>query len=146
MKVEFNEFEKNSILPDNRGTKIKNRNRHNSVNTYIQIEQKYLNEGLTDEDLRRGKLYGIIIILGVMIYFIGGIGSLFNIWVPMYYKLKSNIFNLPVVPSIQANDDWPVENYYAYVIILCPVIFWIWCIVSWVGMKLFRHAKGIANA
>lgn len=35
-----------------------------------------------------------------------------------------------------------VASYYSLAMLLVPVMMWLWCVVSWVGLKLFKHAKG----
>lgn len=41
-------------------------------------------------------------------------------------------------------DDtgYPISLYYSSLIFLFAVVLWIWCLISWMGMKFFRHAKG----
>lgn len=40
------------------------------------------------------------------------------------------------------NSDFPISNYYTFAILLIPVAAWLWCVIAWVGLKLFKHAKG----
>ncbi|ODV92920.1 hypothetical protein CANCADRAFT_1517 [Tortispora caseinolytica NRRL Y-17796] len=46
--------------------------------------------------------------------------------------------------SSKTFDGTEVEigDYYIMMLLLLGVMAWVWCITSWVGMKLFRHATG----
>ncbi|SCU87940.1 LAFA_0E09736g1_1 [Lachancea sp. 'fantastica'] len=35
----------------------------------------------------------------------------------------------------------PSSLYYWSAILLTPVSFWLWCIISWTGAEIFAHAK-----
>lgn len=84
------------------------------------IKQKF------DTDRKTQVQNGYILLISTWVIFIISIGSLFNIW---------EISN-------PKNSDFPISNYYTHAILLIPVAAWIWCCISWVGLKLFKHAKG----
>lgn len=39
------------------------------------------------------------------------------------------------------DDDFPIRMYYPTSFFLSLVMAWVWCIVSWMGLKFFKHAK-----
>lgn len=55
----------------------------------------------------------------------------------------------PSTPSspIRSYEDfedetgYPIPTYYPLIIVLLPAVLWVWSIVSWMGMKFFRHAR-----
>lgn len=69
---------------------------------------------------------GYILLISTWVIFLISIGSLFDLW----------------IISNPLDSDFPISNYYTYAILLIPVAAWIWCVVSWTGLKLFKHAKG----
>lgn len=44
--------------------------------------------------------------------------------------------------DFKVDQDLGMSNYALYVFYLNFVILWIWCLISWISMKLFRHSKG----
>lgn len=69
---------------------------------------------------------GYILLIATWFIFIVSTGSLFELW---------------SIPNPQ-NSDFPISNYYTHAILLIPVAAWLWCVISWTGLKLFKHAKG----
>lgn len=139
------------IVNSNSDSSASSSARTNSIiyTSQIDIHDQYY-EG--DDDYTDYRLLGILLSAGTVVFFIASMASIFNLWggVMLLLGFDSDtitqpqpfVFGRSYKSSIYS--DFPVDNYYVYVILLCPAIFWIWCIVSWVGMKLFRHAKGIA--
>lgn len=69
---------------------------------------------------------GYILLISTWVIFLISIGSIFGFW---------------SIPEPE-NSDFPISNYYTHAILLIPVAAWIWCVISWTGLKLFKHAKG----
>ena len=130
----------NNTATDRYSERMKSKNKNKTVQI-AQLEE----DEITDKDLASFRFYGILLLCGTTLYFVIGMGSLFNIWSPLYQRTSGRKGQLGGPMNRTMDYGFPVDNYYTYVILLCPAIFWVWCIVSWVGMKLFRHAKGIAN-
>ncbi|KAK9362819.1 hypothetical protein V1504DRAFT_447570 [Lipomyces starkeyi] len=91
---------------------------------------------------------GWIVLLSTWIIFVLGVGSMFGVWKWVWapaLEEGSRNRSLGVLESVGIIDevsDFPIEEYYPSMTMLLCVVAWIWCVVSWVGMKLFRHAKG----
>ncbi|KAK9377822.1 uncharacterized protein V1513DRAFT_467841 [Lipomyces chichibuensis] len=105
-------------------------------------------EGRNDTDYSYTVQCGWIVLFSTWIIFVLGVGSMFGVWkwvwAPALDEGSSNR-SLGVLESVGIIDevsDFPIEEYYPSMIMLLCVVAWIWCVVSWVGMKLFRHAKG----
>jgi hypothetical protein len=43
--------------------------------------------------------------------------------------------------DFENDTGYPIPSYYPLLVCLLPAVLWVWCIVSWVGMKFFRHAR-----
>ncbi|ODQ75601.1 hypothetical protein LIPSTDRAFT_45737, partial [Lipomyces starkeyi NRRL Y-11557] len=82
---------------------------------------------------------GWIVLLSTWIIFVLGMGSMFGVW--KWVWVRHCVGVLESVGIIDEVSDFPIEEYYPSMIMLLCVVAWIWCVVSWVGMKLFRHAK-----
>ncbi|CUS23948.1 LAQU0S12e03642g1_1 [Lachancea quebecensis] len=48
-----------------------------------------------------------------------------------------------IVASIVLWQVWGEESklYYWFVVMLAPVVLWLWCVVSWCGAQIFANAK-----
>jgi hypothetical protein len=110
---------------------------------------EYHNEsGFQSEYLQKLKVYGYLIIFLTWFLFIISIGTLFNLWQwcfkvdPTYFKYLNSISWIKVILEDIEDQNKVVDNYYICIFFLNFVIFWIWAVVSWISMKLFRHSKG----
>ncbi|KAK9494606.1 hypothetical protein V1508DRAFT_412147 [Lipomyces doorenjongii] len=105
-------------------------------------------EGRKDTDYSYTVECGWIVLFSTWIIFVLGVGSMFGVWKWVWapaLEEGSRNGSLGVLESVGIIDeisDFPIEEYYPSMIMLLCVVAWIWCVVSWVGMKLFRHAKG----
>jgi hypothetical protein len=86
-------------------------------------------------DLKSSKLagYGLAIIVSTWIVFIAGIISMIRGW----YDLQIYVDDYT---KYENETGYPIPLYYTTLIFLFPVILWIWSLISWMGMKFFRHA------
>ncbi|KAH3687925.1 hypothetical protein WICPIJ_001081 [Wickerhamomyces pijperi] len=79
-----------------------------------------------------------------------GFTLLISIWSIFVISILLN-FDIITIPNClwwcdgdtdSVMDDFPLDNYYSYAILLVPVMAWIWVVISWTGLKLFKHARG----
>lgn len=47
---------------------------------------------------------------------------------------------------LTVESDIAIHNYYPLAVLSLPVLAWIWCPFSWVGIKLFEQSKGLGIA
>ncbi|KAK9321711.1 hypothetical protein V1517DRAFT_325688 [Lipomyces orientalis] len=104
-------------------------------------------DGRDDTDYSYTVQCGWVVLFSTWIIFVLGVGSMFGVWKWVWAPALEDISHkslsvLESVGSIDEESDFPIEEYYPSMIMLLCVVAWIWCVVSWVGMKLFRHAKG----
>lgn len=85
------------------------------------------------------KFYGYAILVSTWLLFIITINSFFQLWqfiispitgTPLYDQLTSIFYTI---------DGLVVKSWCIY------VVCWWWAFISWTGLKLFRHSKGIQN-
>lgn len=101
-----------------------------------------------EEYLRNLKVYGYLFLIVTWILFIFAMGTIFNLWQWCFNEnnilidyLKS-IYWINILLDDIKDQNKIVDNYYIYIFFLNFVILWIWAVVSWISMKLFRHSKG----
>lgn len=73
--------------------------------------------------------YGYSILIGTWTVVLLGIASMLGAF-DKYFPFESD------------TKTYPIKSYYPSLIIMTFIVSWIWCVVSWVGMKFFRHTKG----
>ncbi|KAK9240102.1 hypothetical protein V1525DRAFT_354333 [Lipomyces kononenkoae] len=114
----------------------------------IMMKSDYWDDGRSDIDYSYTIHCGWVVLFSTWIIFVLGMGSMFGVWKWVWAPaLKEGSRNgalgvLESVGIVDEGSDFPIEEYYPSMIMLLCVVAWIWCVVSWVGMKLFRHAKG----
>lgn len=87
--------------------------------------------------------YGWAILFATWTIVILGITSVMGMW-DSY--LESFLY-APIprdLPSgkFEKETGYPIQNYYPCLIFVTFIASWVWCIISWMGMKFFRHTKG----
>jgi hypothetical protein len=75
--------------------------------------------------------WGWIILSSTWCVFIVGAGSVLGLFSKKH-----------VTPHDDELTGYPIPDYYPSLLFLCIVVACVWCIISWMGMKFFRHAKG----
>lgn len=99
-------------------------------------------------DIQHLKVYGYLIIISAWLMFIVSVGTILNLWDwcfkvrPDYLRQFEEIPWMALVLQQVYEQNKVVENYYLLCFVLNFVILWIWAVVSWISMKLFRHSKG----
>lgn len=82
---------------------------------------------------------GWTILLCTWIVVIGGIGSMFGIWKSFLgYDSSAVRYSL----SYEKKTGYPISEYYACLFFMTFIVSWVWCVISWMGMKFYRHTKG----
>ncbi|CAX43524.1 conserved hypothetical protein [Candida dubliniensis CD36] len=87
-------------------------------------------------------IYGYLILISTWILFIISVNSIFEIWrfiiQPLQLSSSSSIVLHDKLTSFfETIDSYIIKLWCIY------VVCWWWAIVSWSGIKLFRHSKGI---
>lgn len=93
-------------------------------------------------DVRRThslEFYGYAILISTWLVFVVSINSLFGIWKYVIYPLSLSDSGLysRLTDIFTTIDSYILSMWSIYVVI------WWWSIGAWVGLKLFRHSKGI---
>lgn len=93
---------------------------------------------LNYKDQRR---LGLSIIIGSFLVFIISVNSLFKTWKFIISPLKEEfgdeaLYNR-LFRSFEVIDDYVLKIWSIY------IMMWFWAGFSWLGLKLFRHSKGV---
>lgn len=81
--------------------------------------------------------WGWIILLTTWIVFVVGMGSCLGVW-----SWAWDVGETPYAPpELEDDATLPIVGYYPALFVCTGVMAWVWCMVSWVGMKYFRHAR-----
>lgn len=86
-------------------------------------------------------VWGRVILSVTWTGFILGIASVLGVY-PFSSSASSSLSSIGGVSDYEEQTGFPIRNYYPSLLCLCIVVAWVWCIISWMGMKFFRHAKG----
>ncbi|KAK9453630.1 hypothetical protein V1511DRAFT_504065 [Dipodascopsis uninucleata] len=120
-----------------------------STDSTCDNREKLLENSAAGSDCGNDSSYtvrcGWVILFSTWMICVFGLGSMFGVWkwvwAPMVADGAKPARRLRA-GKVNEESDFPIEEYYPSMIMLLCIVAWIWCIVSWVGMKLFRHAKG----
>ncbi len=96
------------------------------------------------------RMRGYFIRILTWLTFVLGMGSIFGLWDWCFRLYLASLcrIQIPIIGPVfnylksAASDKMVVDHYYTYAFLLNFVIIWLWCVASWLGMKLFRHSKG----
>jgi hypothetical protein len=81
--------------------------------------------------------WGWIILFSTWIVFVVGMGSCLGVW-----SWAWDVGETPYAPpELEDDPTLPIVGYYPALIVCTGVMAWVWCLVAWVGMKYFRHAR-----
>lgn len=83
--------------------------------------------------------WGWIILSITWFVFVMGMGSVTGIWSWVWDVGPNAVY--PAWLGAWDDPTLPIEGYYPSLILLTFVMVWVWVVVSWMGMKYFRHAK-----
>ncbi|KAI5967982.1 hypothetical protein CANMA_002750 [Candida margitis] len=85
------------------------------------------------------KLYGYAILVSTWLLFIITINSFFQLWQFIISPMAGTSLHEQLTHIFQIIDDLVIKLWCIY------VAFWWWAFISWTGLKLFSHSKGIQN-
>ncbi|CUM45912.1 unnamed protein product [Debaryomyces fabryi] len=85
--------------------------------------------------------YGYLIIFASWTIFLISMNTLFKIWSFVIYPLSLEPLTIPKHHKL--TKFFENMDYYVLSCWCIYVVFWWWSCASWVGLKLFRHSKGI---
>ena len=104
----------------------------------------HLNQFSDDEENSSRLLpshYGYVIIGVSWVIFVSTINSLFRIWsyviCPLAHSENTKTIYEKLYSFFEISDSYVLKLWSIYIVI------WWWSVVSWIGLKLFRHSKGI---
>lgn len=87
--------------------------------------------------------YGYLLIFITWIILLISLISFFKIWIFIIYPFSLNpntkVLHKQLTLIFTLIDDYILKIWNIY------VVFWWWSIISWCGLKLFSHSKGISN-
>ncbi|KAI9723102.1 MAG: hypothetical protein M1828_004350 [Chrysothrix sp. TS-e1954] len=90
-----------------------------------------------DWDYSETEWWGWAVLAVTWIVFVVGMGSCLEVW-----SWAWDVGQTPYAPpELEDDPTLPIVGYYPALIILTAVMSWVWVVVSWVGMKYFKHAK-----
>lgn len=83
--------------------------------------------------------WGYVILVVTWIVFVVGMGSCFGVW-----SWAWDVGETPYAPpELEDDPTLPIVGYYPALLVLTCIMAWVWVVVAWVGMKYFRHARGM---
>lgn len=85
--------------------------------------------------------YGYLIIFVSWTVFLISMNTLFKVWSFVIYPLSLDPMTRPKYYKLTTFFEH--LDYYVLSCWCIYVVFWWWSCASWVGLKLFRHSKGI---
>jgi len=85
--------------------------------------------------------YGYLIIFASWSIFLISMNTLFKIWSFIIYPLSLDPLTINTYHKL--TKFFENMDYYVLSCWCIYVVFWWWSCASWVGLKLFRHSKGI---
>lgn len=87
--------------------------------------------------------YGYAILFSTWLLFLITFNSLFSVWSyviqPLSYNPESKELHNRLSYIFESLDNYVLSFWCIYIVI------WWWSIISWCGLKLFRHSKGIQS-
>lgn len=85
------------------------------------------------------KLYGYAILLSTWLLFIITMNSFFHLWQFIIAPITGTLLHTQLTTVFRTIDGLVVKLWCIY------VVCWWWAFVSWTGLKLFSHSKGMQN-
>lgn len=85
------------------------------------------------------KFYGYAILISTWLLFVVTINSFLQLWQFIISPIAGTPLYNHLTTIFHTIDDLVVKLWCIY------VVCWWWAFISWTGLKLFRHSKGIQN-
>ncbi|KAF1830503.1 hypothetical protein BDW02DRAFT_507445 [Decorospora gaudefroyi] len=90
-----------------------------------------------DWDYTETEWWGWVVLVATWIVFVVGMGSCLGVW-----SWAWDVGETPYAPpDLEDDATLPITGYYPALIVCTAVMSWVWVVISWLGMKAFRHAK-----
>lgn len=98
--------------------------------------------------------WGWLLLVSTWVIVILGIGAMLDLWVFLFPGLAALPYTLHLTEcpqtglphhggaSYEKETGVPIPGYYWCLVFMTGIAAWVWCVVSWMGMKFFRHTKG----
>ncbi|KAI7200390.1 hypothetical protein KC343_g10600, partial [Hortaea werneckii] len=127
-----------SSHPSRRSTKKRHPERSPLSRTLSASSLHFPNEPETPHDYSTTATYGYAILVVTWLTFAVGMGSCLDLW-----SWAWDVGETPYAPpELEDDPTLPIVGYYpALMVLVAGVVGWGWCLVAWVGVKYFRHAK-----
>lgn len=96
-----------------------------------------------DESMFSLRFYGYALLFASWLLFLVSVNTMFEIWQYVIYPL-----------SLDSRTSWLYNDLKLYFTVFDKyimrfwsiyIVIWWWSIISWCGIKLFRHSKGIQS-
>lgn len=85
--------------------------------------------------------YGYVILGATWVVFVTGIGSCAGLW-----GWAWDVGETPYAPpELEDDPTLPISGYYPALIVLTGIMAWVWVLAAWVGVKEFKHARGMGE-
>ncbi|RMZ13596.1 hypothetical protein D0862_02291 [Hortaea werneckii] len=121
-----------------RSTKKRHPERSPLSRTLSASSLHFPNEPESPHDYSTTATYGYAILVVTWLTFAVGMGSCLDLW-----SWAWDVGETPYAPpELEDDPTLPIVGYYpALMVLVAGVVGWGWCLVAWVGVKYFRHAK-----
>jgi hypothetical protein len=88
-------------------------------------------------DYSETEWWGWVVLIATWIVFVVGMGSCLGVW-----SWAWDVGETPYAPpDLEDDDTLPITGYYPALIVCTAVMSWVWVVISWVGLKYFKHSK-----
>jgi hypothetical protein len=90
-----------------------------------------------DWDYSETEWWGWVVLIATWIVFVVGMGSCLGVW-----SWAWDVGETPYAPpDLEDDATLPITGYYPALIVCTAVMSWVWVVISWVGLKYFKHSK-----
>ena len=79
-------------------------------------------------EIKYQRVYGVCILIAT-----------YAVVVPLLYFLIKAPPSPESYEDYEAEAGWPLPAYHILLLCMLPVVCWLWALLAWLGMKLFRH-------
>lgn len=85
--------------------------------------------------------FGALILAVTWLIFVIGMGSCLDVW-----SWAWDVGETPYAPpELEDDETLPITGYYPALMVCTAVTSWVWVISAWIGMKYFKHARGVVT-
>jgi hypothetical protein len=88
-------------------------------------------------DYSETEWWGWVVLIATWIVFVVGMGSCLGVW-----SWAWDVGETPYAPpDLEDDATLPITGYYPALIVCTAIMSWVWVVISWVGLKYFKHSK-----